>query len=330
MVKQGIIVVSHPRSGSSEFIRTLGHFAANELTVNKPVGIMAECFHWADGTTFGNFAKVRVLESDSNKFPCQETVLEPNFNLPKLSPDDNVVWQDPFYQPVTKLFKTPEDAKDYYLDQYQQRIGYVNDVVVEKYFPIIKSFVGFVNYLGNDNAILDLQGSLASKLTNIEPIFFYRKNLVDTVLSDLIKWLYIDRPLLDGDIKLDGYSGHNFNDTMPPLLPKPGITISNDISRHYPEIFCETLKNYQMNREFFKNVISYDQVFVDKKFKLNWGNRVYEITGHNNPDREYPMNYQAPKKDYFENSNIVVDAINKTITKYDLWDTVDELGIIVK
>lgn len=330
MVKQGIIVVSHPRSGSSEFIRTLAHFAANELTVYKPVGIMAECFHWADGTTFGNFAKVRVLEQDSNKFPCQETVLEPNFNLPKLSPDDNIVWQDPFYQSATKLFTTPDDARDYYLNQYQQRIGYVNNVVVEKYFPIIKSFVGFVNYQGKDNAILDLQRSLVPKLTNIEPIFFYRKNLVDTVLSDLIKWLYIDRPLLDGDIKLDGYSGHNFNDTMPPLLPKPGITISNDISRHYPEIFCETLKNYQMNREFFKNVISYDQVFVDKKFKLNWGNRVYEITGHNNPDREYPMNYQAPKKDYFENSNIVIDAINETITRHDLWDTVDELGIVVK
>lgn len=337
MSKQGILVVSHPRSGSSEFIRTLAHFAANQLTDYRPVGLMAECFHWADATTFGDFARARLLEPGSI-FPYQETVLEPNVDLLSslslaqalVENNDNVVWQDAFYRPVTKSFESHDDVRDYYIDQFQQRIVYVNETVVEEYFPIIKNFAGFINFYNDDQTLLNLQQSLVSKLTNIEPVFFYRKNLLDSVYSDLIKWYYIDQSLIDGDKKLNGFSGHNFNNTMPPLIPKSGVIIDQSMAQRCPETFCETLKNYQVNRKFFKNVISYDQVFVDKKFNLNFNGIDYLVTDHTNAEREYPMNYQTAKKDYFENPEIVIKAIRDTITRYDMWDIVDELEIVVE
>lgn len=330
MNKQGIIVVSHPRSGSSEFIRTLAHFAARTLSPDKPVGILSECFHWADSAVFGNFPRVYALSNDPSYFPCDETVMVPFDELPKLYTGDNVVWQDLFFRPVTKHFDSYEDVKDFYFSQYQQRIDYVNDVVTAKSFPIIKIFSGFTKLRDDNGKLQELHQSLVSRLTNIEPIFFYRKNLLDSAYSDLIKWLYIDKPNINSNVMLNGFQGHNFNNTMPPLAPRSGMIIDEDHAKHYPEIFCETLKNYQMNRHIFKNVVSYDQVFVDKKFNLHWGDAVYEVTEHSNQHREYPMNYQAPKRDYFENPDIIVDSIHQTITRYGLWDVVDELGIIVK
>lgn len=332
MTKQGIIVVSHPRSGSSEFVRTLAHFAAKTLSPDKTVGVLAECFHWADATVFGNFPRVHILSRDNKlEFPCDETVMEPYDELPVLTSGDNVVWQDHFFKPVTKRFSSPNDVKNYYFSQYQQRIGYVNNTVTAKSFPIIKSFVGFTEFHNDTEKLRELQQSLVPQLTNIEPIFFYRKNLLDSFFSDLIKWSYIDQPKVENSkIALDGFQGHNFNNTMPPLAPRSGMTIDEDHAKHYPEIFCETLKNYQMNRHIFKNVVSYDQVFVDKKFNLHWGDAVYEVTEHSNQHREYPMNYQAPKQDYFENSDAVIEIIHQTITEHGLWDVVDELGITVK
>lgn len=332
MTKQGIIVVSHPRSGSSEFVRTLAHFAAETLSPDKTVGVLAECFHWADASVFGNLPRLNVLSRDNKlQYPCDETVMVPHNELPTIDTGDRIGWQNYFFKHVERRFTSQTDIKDFYISQYQERIDFVNHRVVEKSFPIIKSFLGFEEFRGDDNKqLLQLQQTLVSRLTNIEPIFFYRKNLLDSIYSDLIKWLYIDRPRIKTDEKLDGFAGHNFNNTMPPLKPRAGVFIEGDIINQFPEVFCLTLKNFQMNRHFFKNIVSYDQVFVDKKFNLQWGNTVYEVTEHTNEHREYPMNYQAPKRDYFENPDAVIDVIDQTITRHGLWDLIDELGITVK
>ena len=117
---------------------------------------------------------------------------------------------------------------------------------------------------------------------------------------------------------------------MPLLIPKPGVVITESEIDYTKKMICETLKNYQINRRYFKNVIDYDQVFVDKKFNLIWNGITYQIPDDIiNGFREYPMNYQAAKKDYFENSEVVIGSVTDSIKKYGLGHIVDELGIVL-
>lgn len=332
MQTRGVIIFSFPRSGSSEFIKRLYFISKIHKFTDLPVVMMGEFFHWADTTTHGQFMLAKDWFEDKNTSPITIDVLEPRPDL------DFSKSQEPklaeFFNTSSRTFSNADEIVDYYAKQYRSRINYANTYLISNCFPIIKSFPGFQKFMGNDTDIKTLQENLVRYLPRFEPIFYYKKNLADCILSDLIKWHYIVKPAINTNSTVDGFTGHNINNTMQLLDPKPEMYI--DIEKWLmPDIICNTLKIYQQNKSYFKNVISFDQVFVDDDFQLNLNNTNYQVKGINQRsmeqmDAEFPMNYSAPRKDYFENSDAMLESLKRKIDEYNLNDVVDELGLIIE
>ncbi len=335
MNKQGIIVVSFPRSGSSEFIRRLALLVHKHgLNQGRPMAQMGEFFHWADTTAHGNLLHAKTW-FESKETPLSVKVLQPCQNIPKIENKKNsLIFVSHFLNEIDKTFLNRDEAIDYYIAEFSDRIHYVNDHLVNNYFPLIKSFPGFTDFLSDGDNLKDLQETLVEKLTNFEPIFYYKRNLVDCILSDLIKWYYIVKPSIDSNSTVDGFTGHNFGNQMRLLEPKKGMRINLAFWK-MTKVFCKTLKIYQQNKMHFKNAISYDQVFVDDEFEINFDNVNYKVSNIKDSVLdgeiiEYPMNYSAPRQDYFENTNEIIELLKRDIDAFDLGNVVDELKLIIE
>jgi hypothetical protein len=330
---KGILVVSFPRSGSSEFCRALVNLSKANLShypERKPwAEFFGEFFNYGDTTTFGNLNKAHAHFVDYNvpyladtfevDPDLQQKILPNQFNIANLLIEKSITFESQF------------DIENYYADQVKQRLNlFQSKWFTDRYFPIVKHFP--LKNLYESSTSFDPFASMES-LTLFEQIFYYRKDVIGSLYSSLIKWFYYDAPTLSSSIKLELNllgAGHNYQNSMPPLAPQKGIYFTEKDINIGPII--ESLLWYKKNKHRLKNIICYE-TFFDKSIgsqTILLGNVECQIDVAKLKFEEFPMNYSTDKRNYFENPELATVYLKNSLAQYKLLDVADELELILE
>lgn len=259
---------------------------------------------------------------------------------PKKNPDNNQ-WYMPQPNEIRKNFHrrraflnkvdvtvgNMKELTDYYEQQQQRRLDQILFLQQNNQPVIIKHFLTQMHMSSKND--LKFNKLLFNRLYSSQfiPIFFYRKNLRDTILSNLIKSYYLDDKNTEKAITL---VGHNFYNEMPPLQPEPNMSFKVQKLQAILSTYISLLKLYQVHKNNLKYTVAYEDFFIEKKpFVFSYlGNASDLQTTRQKQQQEYPMNYAANKDDYFVNSNVISTVIDEVIKDQTLSSVVKELGII--
>lgn len=357
-----MLVLSHPRSGSTEICRIIESCLKTPGTVSISLG---EFFNVADRTSFGNAidannhfrsstepVTVNILILDIEKFLTKKLVRRWK----------NQVLPDHVLSEVYMTFNSSDEFKSWLYDERIRRLKLINSVTD---FCTIKHFITlFDTPVGNELETKFNRELIVSQIEKDKFAFSYRKNLLETVFSGLIKTYYIDQPRAnnpDNDFLSIVADGHNLHD-MPVLEPKPikirGYPFTLDTISSYHEIDGIVLTNLMLF-EFYHlvvsklpvdNILCYEDIIETQKLTLTHGGKpqvyniadlppriIYEFSGDGTVKKELQekkMNYgDYAYEDYFTNSYVVHEVIETNINEIEsrspgFKDTLDKLGII--
>ena len=346
-----MLVLSHPRSGSTEICRIV------ELclyTPGKGVISLGEFFNISDRTMFGNLIDAfHHFRTSTNPKTVKVLGLDKDKIITK-----KVIFGYEYLSQVDLTFNSSNEVSNWFYNERIRRLELINSF---KRFYSIKYFLTlFDNKTDNEfddrfNKELILSLSEQGKLA-----FSYRKNLVESVFSGLIKTFYFDKARIENpDNKFVHLmaDGHNIHD-MPVLQPEP-IRIKNYIEDdgeffEIDGIIKTNLKLLEFYHLFvsklsINNILCYEDIMKTRKLTLTYQGQTQEYNIDKIPPRiiyqsldngttkeliEKKMNYgDYTREDYFTNSYIVSNIINREIDIIEnkspgFKETLSKLGII--
>jgi len=353
-----MLVLTHPRSGSTEICRII------ENCLNQPGQVsisLGEFFNVADRTSFGNAIDVtRHFRSSTD--PVTVNTLMLDTEKLKNRQLEYQVLPVHILSEVAVTFNSSDEFKRWLYDERTRRLKFINFV---KGFRAIKHFITlFDTPAGNEFETKFNRELIASHIENNNFAFSYRKNLLETVFSGLIKTYYIDQARMnnpDNDFLNIIADGHNLHD-MPVLEPQPikirGYPFTLDTISSYHEIDGIVLTNLMLF-EFYHlvvdklsitNILCYEDIMETQELTLTHNGKtqvyniadlapriIYEVSGDGTTRKELTekkMNYgDYAYEDYFTNSYIVHEVIEIEVNKIEarspgFKETLSKLGII--
>jgi hypothetical protein len=353
-----MLVLSHPRSGSTEICRIA------ELcfyTPYKGVISLGEFFNPADRTSFGNLQDA-FQHFRTNSAPTTVSVLVVNdkkiLTKPKFERFSRQVSGKDYLDIANITFNSAVQLTEWFYTERRHRLDLINS------FKSFYSIKHIMTLFDNDRDI-EYENKFTREL--IMPqfdagkfIFSYRRNLIESVFSGLIKTFYFDKARInsnDNKFVETMADDHNLND-MPVLKPQPiriinsieddgeffqidGIIITNLMLLEFYHNFVDKLQ--------FNNIICYEDIMETKKLTLTYQGKTQAYNINDLPPRivyqynsdgtrkeliEKKMNYgDYTREDYFTNSHIVRKVIDKEVNKIEsrspgFKQTLEKLGII--
>jgi hypothetical protein len=301
------IVFAQPRSGSTALMDVISnnHFIAH----SKPISNFLEFFNPFCVTTYGELYKlyrgdvavflgtplsIRVLRKDVIDASNAKQL---EFKRLNWNPMD-------FFEEKTITFNNTVELSNFVDNEQQVRFDFVTTIT--NYDIIIKHFVIGILL---DEKLLSAQ--------NTTKIFYYRQNLIDSVLSSLIKTNYFDYPANNAVSYLKGTDAHNWAGLLKAFMPDGSIMINENMIRNELIYTVNLLKFYQAHKSKFDKIYCHETVFQNNASELNT-----KLTSMKR------MPYTAKKERYFANSEIIPDVVKSVLQENNLQDVVEELGII--
>jgi hypothetical protein len=285
------IILTHPRSGSTAY--------SNQLVKSQPGMLdLKEFLNPYCPDTFGQIQRFLINSWFNRRISV--TMLKRsrlNNNNADLTADMYLYKSmDVYFDDVMMQFMKTDNVLEFLKIEELFRIQFLKSI--QHLDWSIKHFVSNAFFYNN----------LLIQLPNTTKIFYYRKDIIGSVLSSLIKTLYIDR----NDLKL---GSHNYVDNqIPTLLPNDNIKIENinQINKEL-EFIVNLLKFYKQYKSKLDKIVAYEDSILPQQSAV--GNML-------------PMPYTCDKSAYFNNSNLVIECTHDQIAKHNLQDVVEELGII--
>lgn len=353
-----MLVLTHPRSGSTEICRIVDLC----LNANSDVSIsLGEFFNIGDRSSFGNAIDAsKHFRSSTDSVTVNTLILdvEKFKNRQPVDGRDGQVLPDHVLSEVNITFNSSEEFKNWLYAERIRRLEFINSL---KDFYIIKHFINlFDTPIGNEFETKFNKELIMSQIDKGKFAFSYRKNLLETVFSGLIKTYYIDQARVnnpDNNFLNIIADGHNLHD-MSVLEPSP-IRVINSFEDKgvFFQIDGIILTNLMLF-EFYHlvvsklsigNILCYEDIMETQKLMLTFDGKtkVYNIAdlpprvvyqfledGSVNELVEKKMNYgDYAYEDYFTNSHIVHKIIDKMVNKIEdsspgFKETLTKLGII--
>ena len=339
-----MLVLTHPRSGSTEICRIVEKC----LTPRNTPRALSELFNIDDRTVFGNLTDaVRFFEL-KNTSPITVSVLKMVTDVPpKVVADFN------YYVPENITFNSEDEISKWYASEAAKRVAMLELFDSFDNFYIVKHFV-----------TRDIDKQLTKQLIKSHAIknkliLSYRRNILESVFSALVKTYYFDRPRAQAGTNPTDDSfhnqiigdAHNLHD-MPPIEPLP-IEINEGELRFGALLpILRLFKCYhQLVEESvdFKNIIVYEDMMESGQLTLTYQGetKLYNLdslrprligiidkNGNKKDVVEKKMNYgNLSKEDYFVNSHIVSDMITHEVNNIEeelpgFKATLDKLRVI--
>lgn len=356
-----MLVLSHPRSGSTEICRIV------EACVRIPgdgVTSVGELFNAFDRSVFGNTMDafmhfrtstdpiaVRVLVLDLERFNRRELV---EGNIGQVLPIH-------YLSELDITFNSGDELRFWLYDERIRRLKAVNSF---ENVHNIKHFITlFDTPMGNWLETKFNRELIMSHFKRERLAFSYRKNILETVFSALIKVYYIDnarKDNKDNDFLNIIADGHNLHD-MPVLQPMPikidgyPFDIVVESSYHIIDgIVITILLLFEFYHLYLKelvthNILCYEDIIETRELTLTYAGKtqVYKIDdlpprviyqtqsdGTVKELEEKKMNYgDYAYEDYFTNSYVVHEVIENEVNKIEtrspgFKETLSKLGII--
>lgn len=288
-----IILLTHPRSGSTKIIKCLDRYFSCQFNVSNK----GEFFYLKNPLNYGDL-KNSFLGSTVETKSCV---------------DGKIVSH--------KLFIEHENSIQHFLsNEYDKRKKYLfsmqdREIFIFKYFFCKDIFPNFYNLIETEIISLD----------NYKKIFLHRQNLMESILSYILKDQIIDKNLSTSlDFNQRNSMGHNYG-YHPIVKSSKKIYISKLQFQLYAKIFINYFLYYKKN--YLKNeTLIYERIFDDDSFKIEYGNAIHDIKF--DLDAEQQMQYSIPKKDFFSNYREFGNFLYSIVKQNKLSDFFDRNGIL--
>lgn len=288
-----IILLTHPRSGSTKIIKCLDRYLSRQFDVSNK----GEFFYLKNPLNYGALRN-SFLGSTVETKSCV---------------DGKIV--------SYKLFIEHENSiQDFLSNEYNRRKKYLfsmrgERIFIFKYFFCKDIFPDFYNLVEAEIVAVD----------NFKKFFLHRKNLMESILSYILKDQIIDKNLsMSSDFHERNSMGHNYG-YHPLVESSKKIYISKLQFQLYAKIFINYFLYYKEN--YLKNeTLIYEKIFDDNNFRIEYGNLIHDI--ELDLDAEQQMQYSIPKQDFFSNYCEFKNFLYDIIKQNKLLDFFDQNGII--
>lgn len=268
------VLLTHPRSGSTKIIRCISSY----LKLQN----FGEFFYLHNSLNYGDIRLYRT-----GNFKKYNTYIFSNNQLSNYVLDIN----------------NQKDLDKFLLDECDNRIRFLNsldpDTFILKYFFDDKISPSFYQAV-EENVLMK---------SRFKKVFLYRRNILDAILSLIIKDRIINQRSFFLDTVNFNKIGHNYG-SMEKLYPKIKINITENQLRSYSTMFINFFN-------FLKTVpdpvlLCYEDIFQNDSFMFDNKNIPLNL------DSEIPMNYGIDKKDFFSNIGEIQNYFNQTIKDQNL------------
>jgi hypothetical protein len=280
------------------------------MKYSEPVSNFLEFFNPFCASTFGELHKlyrhnvaeflnvpitVRVLRKDVIDANDKQTLEFKRLNFNPLN----------YFEEVSMTFLSLQEVEQFTSSEHQIRFDFVNTLTNFNF-----SVKHFVLDKKTDNDLL--------AVNNTTKILYYRQNLMESILSNLVKSNYFDYPATAKVQHLGSKEPHNWNGRLTAFGPDSTIIIDETAIRNELIYTINLLKFYKANPSQFDKIYSFEDVFKNKSTELN-----ANLTSMKR------MPYTAKKERYFANSEIIPDVVKSVLQENNLQDVVEELGMII-
>ena len=354
-----MLVLSHPRSGSTEICRIVELC----LNTNSDVSIsLGEFFNVGDRSSFGNTIDaynhfrtsidpitIKVIVLDHDKFKNRQIIKGREGQILPLH----------YLSETDITFSSSDELNNWFYAERIRRLELINSF---KNLYNIKHFITLFDTPTDNEAENKFNRELIiSQFKQQRLAFSYRKNLQEAVFSALIKYYYIDQARennLENDFLNIIADGHNLHD-MAVLEPRH-IRIINALEDdgEFFNIEGIILTNLMLF-EFYHlvisklpidNILCYEDIIETKKLTLTYQGKtqvydindlpprvLYQLLDDGTTSRELiekKMNYgDYAYEDYFTNSYVVHKVLEIEVNKIEtrspgFKETLSKLGII--
>ena len=320
-----MMILSHPRSGATEFIRMVSD-ALSDNHIN-----LGEFLHWGDVATSADLKIARDhFSKNINAEPITVKVAEiKNTNeIDWLISFDSQIDRTYFFTFSDKTFSNFIEVDNFCFNEWNKRIQFLEQSKQSPNHFIFKNFITgfFSEKILPDNRLCNLVRKVSDNYVKEDYILYFRKNLYQTTMSNLIKTYYIDRRFKNLDangnaVMSDAYriKGHNYKGQMLPIEPEP-IEIDPNLVHTVMAFFINLLDHLYDNYDAIEanhSIVTYEDVFEKKSFQFNYNGNLIKVENANNYQHvEFPMNYSTDKQNYFTNSHIVEEIIGEYFQKH--------------
>lgn len=333
-----MMILSHPRSGSTQFMRYITSSLMKEYNY-KTVINFGELLNWGDRAIFGNLIDARKhFTKDKTHIPVPITVSTLDFDLVnqdtyiKSGCDRKI-----FFNKTLQTFITGQEVENFYNAECSSRYAIIKQLDECNLPYMFKHFItGSLPNTGPQNQFSPTIKNIAMANDIIgndkNYIFYYRKDAYASVLSNLIKDCYFDKKKVAVDEKLKSWFsetfGHNVDGLMPSITPLHLKLSYSDIIFSFND-YINLLKMYKESRILDNHIVEYKDMVEKKYFEYCYNNKKIKVDCSAFESVEEPLNYTEPKQNYFTNSEIISDLLREEIKRYNLEDVVEKLGIVL-
>lgn len=325
-----MIIFSHARSGSTQFLKILERSLSKNLE-NKIIFSLEEFFNPLSYDTFGNLLtemyKVTCLDQKIFKvetFRLKVTADQIPTLLESIKPKDLLrhVLVKEYIE-----FNSSEQMHAFLKKELNFRFAFYQGLVDLDYIPLVKQFIDLPIFDKTpDTDFLNFYKDFQDRLTVFENIVFYRKNFYEAILSNFIKIYYYDIPSIEKrlDTEMSNYA-HNYGN-MQPLVPQKKI-IEDQIFDITIEYFRSFLNFY--HRHTFDKVVAYEEMFSKNEIWIKYKNNKILLERYldKNREEEIPMNYQVSRKEYFDNTENLLERIKSSFDSKESATAISDLKI---
>lgn len=322
-----MIVFSHPRSGSSQFLNILKR-SLSEIHQKEKVFILGEFLNVWNSGTFGLLGPTLIDLCLGKEFPVSSKSLTLNIQAHQLIADhrfahdmDHEEMCDMIFKEIELEFLDIDSLEEFVCSEITKRIDFYKDLIGLDYIPILKYFLFRplpVIQLGSDK-FEKIYSLIEQDLLKCESVCFYRKDIYGSILSSLIKTYYFDLPsvTVEDSYKKRIETGHNLiKNEMKPLFPQ-----KKQVSE---KVFDWTVHPFLMFESFMQNhtvqKISYEEIFSEQGYSIKYkGSPVLlkRFVGDSKIEEEIPMNYAADKESFFTNIDFVKKRYESFIHRFE-------------
>lgn len=287
------VIFTHPRSGSTAYSNQIANEGTNILNLKEFLNPYCP-------NTFGGiqnfFIKNQFNRSISVPILKRSRCNSPNTDLTAGMYLYKSV--DVYFDNVFMHFKSVNDIVKFLEIEQLLRINFLSSIKHINW--AVKQFI--TDKSNYNNLLLSLPDT-----TNI---FYYRKDIVGSILSSLIKTYYFD---MNPGGPIDA---HNYADRQITNIEfQPNLNLELDSINKEIKFIINLLELYKQYKTKFHKIVCYeDEILTQNSHVI--GNML-------------PMPYATDKQDYFTNSKLVNECIETQIKQHNLQDVVEELGMII-
>lgn len=281
-----IILATHPRSGSTKIIKCIArHFANKNLNVKN----LGEFFYLRNSYNYGDLKFYNESKSNYKTYKIENGILnEHTIN------DRSIL-------------------EEFLMEEKDRRMNYLKYLENNNNFFVLKYF--FDNKVSSSFYEKTEEQLFSS---DYDKIFLYRKNILDSILSLIIKDQFINLKNINLNNNEFNLIGHNYGN-MEPLYPNKKIYLTQESCRSYSTMFINFFKYLKIKNNL--NLLCYEDVFSQGYFYID----SEKITL--NLDTEVKMVYGVDKKEFFSNIDEIKNYIKELIFQNDLLPLTNTLGI---